>query len=862
MRRDPSRTFAVRGGVRLSEGDEGYLYRFQAEVEIPIPPDTPVTVGLEGGESARGVLVALQDFDLLIATQVDLGEGIASARVSSDPWFIWQMLAGRLQEIESECLGDLTVPLALAGLTSAHPGIDEAAADSASARLQSVADRTLRPNPLQCVAMGRCAASALHYVWGPPGTGKTANLAQVAATLASRGERVLVLAHANVAVDVAILRVADAFEGTRVLADNRILRVGVPQLGDVRRRGDITPEDALRKTQPDLVDLKERLERSRSDLARKLRTVHEPQPQRLLVQQLEGVRKDLARVREIIASATATLLAEATILACTLSRFAIDDRVFRWPADAVLVDEAGMAPFPAVLAAGIRTRRRMALFGDFRQLPPIVLSTKRDAKQWMGRDAFAIGGVVDAVEAGQEDPRVTLLPTQYRMSTPIAATVSDLAYGGRLRTAAGVDEGNIGLAHFGPAAGCPAVLVDTSLLDPVCLREPRAGSFSRANPVHAAFAVGLAEGLLAQGCPRVALVTPYRAQARLQSAMFQSHPARDRLRAATVHRFQGAESEAVIVDLVDAAPLQGASQLTGKDRDTARRLVNVALSRAKGKLLVLVPEGFVRSTQGPAGVVRTAARLLREHGVPWQPAPADAAASLHCDGIDWMGAWESAEVVARELLARARDRLVVNIPATLRWSDDAVAELREAARRVRHTLVFCPPDVAEVLEETPAVLRLMSAPGGCFMLADGTVALVGGTSGDGLFARIQRARAVVCLEELLLGDWRGAPAPQAEVEHALDAVCGRCPECGEVRRPRKAGGRSWVLGCPSQGHRREPLRYEGMRPIVAALGIRCTACGRQSVLRDGPHGIYLGCLGHAAGCPSRVPRLEDLFPGS
>jgi len=861
-RRDPSRLFLVTAGVRVSESDEGYLYHFKSDVALPIPADTPIMITLEDGESARGVLVGLQDFDVFLAAKVDLGENVPKAKVSSEPWFIWQSLENRLEEIESEPAGDLEIPLALVNLVPAQQDSDDAAAERTLTRLRRLRNTSLHPNSSQRAAMSRCAGSAVHYVWGPPGTGKTANLAQVAATLVDQGESVLVLAHANVAVDVAILRVADAFEGTEELANSRILRLGVPQLPDVRERRDITPEDALAKTQPDLVRRKEELKRRLDDITRKLRNAKDPEAQRLLGRELEEVRKELARVREEISAAVVTLVAQAKVLAATLSRFSIDDRLFQWPADAVLVDEASMAPFPAVLAAGICAHRRMVVLGDFRQLPPIVLSSKRDAREWIGRDAFEIAGIVDIVDAGGDDPRVTLLDTQYRMSSEIAAVVSDLAYGGLLKTGAAVDERNGGIVQFEPRAGHSAVFVDTSLLDPVCFREPRSGSFSRVNPVHAILSVGLAEKLLEQGCPKVAIVTPYRSQARLVSSFLHDHPLGDRLRAATVHRLQGFESEAVIVDLVDAPEMRGASRLTGKDRDTARRLLNVALSRAKGKLLVLIPETFLRRTQRPTGIVPTAVARLRARGGEWHPVPSDVAAMLQSDAVEWADGWASCEGLVRGILSRTADRLFVNIPGALRCSEAFLSELQAAANRVEHTVVFAPSDVAEALENTRADLRLMNQPGGFFVLADGVVAVLGGTAGVGLFARVDRKKVVDSLEELFLGDSLRGPGPQADTEHAVDALCGRCVECGEIRRPRKADRTSWLLGCPSSGHAGEPLGFNELRNIVGILQIRCGECDGDAVLRDGRRGPFLGCVNFAAGCPGDLPRLETVFAES
>ena len=67
--------------------------------------------------------------------------------------------------------------------------------------------------------MGLC------FVWGPPGTGKTYTLSEVAYRLIMDGKRVLMISNTNVAVDQAVIELSNKLgDGRRVLA-----RFGVPK---------------------------------------------------------------------------------------------------------------------------------------------------------------------------------------------------------------------------------------------------------------------------------------------------------------------------------------------------------------------------------------------------------------------------------------------------------------------------------------------------------------------------------------------------------------------------------------------------------------------------------------------------------
>jgi superfamily I DNA and/or RNA helicase len=58
----------------------------------------------------------------------------------------------------------------------------------------------------------------------------------------------------------------------------------------------------------------------------------------------------------------------------------------------------------------------------------------------------------------------------------------------------------------------------------------------------------------------------------------------------TVHAFQGGESDVVIFDMVDGPPRRGIGLLLSDDCGT--RLANVAISRARGKLILIAHKAW------------------------------------------------------------------------------------------------------------------------------------------------------------------------------------------------------------------------------------------------------------------------------
>ncbi|WP_026664936.1 AAA domain-containing protein [Butyrivibrio sp. FC2001] len=60
----------------------------------------------------------------------------------------------------------------------------------------------------------------------------------------------------------------------------------------------------------------------------------------------------------------------------------------------------------------------------------------------------------------------------------------------------------------------------------------------------------------------------------------------------TVHQFQGSERDVIIFDAVESYPSTKAGYLMSKDMDSVTRLVNVAVTRARGKLVVVANTKF------------------------------------------------------------------------------------------------------------------------------------------------------------------------------------------------------------------------------------------------------------------------------
>ena len=114
-KKNPLRFFRISHGERLHAGSDGCLYKFHADLALPVQPDTPIRLYLENDDAVGGALVVQEDFDLVLDLREDLGEEIAEARLSVEPWFIYEQLREKLKELADDPPENMRLPRALLG---------------------------------------------------------------------------------------------------------------------------------------------------------------------------------------------------------------------------------------------------------------------------------------------------------------------------------------------------------------------------------------------------------------------------------------------------------------------------------------------------------------------------------------------------------------------------------------------------------------------------------------------------------------------------------------------------------------------------------------------------------------------------
>ena len=640
-RRRLDRPIPALSGRLRGEAGTGHRYTFQiAGGTYDIRADDRVRIHAGGREALGTVHRFDRTLGLLQAVSPEwLGERLDGAELEFDPTWLLRELSQRLAEVGRDP-EDFFPDTVLGAFGRRPPSLGRE-----PARLESSEDL----NEPQRDALERVLGSSAQLVWGPPGTGKSRLVARAALELSVRG-RVLVAATTNGAVDEIARRLASVADPA-MLDRDRIIRVGFDlgaapdtriDLGAVLARRIEGGAGGVDRT---LAEHEGRLGARPPAGGRGEAPVLSPYARAGRLLALARSRNDAESARSLgramleIARQAERALEEADIVLTTFARLSIREELRELRFESLLIDEASTAPLPYVALAASRVAGPAIAVGDFQQLPPVVSSTAPAAVRWLRTDLFREAGVVDEASSLPSLPSEPSLPSpndglcamldlQYRMAPDIRELVSEFFYGGRLRDAPEIAEraaegtGHVARpAAAGGATAGPVTVLDTSGLDP---RVERVDG-SRRNRTHAEAVADFVGAAASGGIGDIAVVSPYRAQTRHLSDLVRRRLGRAapaNLEVSTIHRFQGREKRLVIIDTVDAPPGRSWFLDERRNRDFPR-LLNVALSRARERLVIVATVAGLRRTLPREALLNRLIAHVEQSGTRIDAAPAD-----------------------------------------------------------------------------------------------------------------------------------------------------------------------------------------------------------------------------------------------
>lgn len=438
----------------------------------------------------------------------------------------------------------------------------------------------------QLEAIKQSLSKSLSLIWGPPGTGKSLTLAHLLVNYLIRNKKTLVCCIANVAVDSITKKLIELLE---IL--NRDKKIDFKN-GEVLRLG-FTRDSSLNKldylfpNSQAIINLRNQIDG--------INTLINSETEKDKKNLLQSKRTDL--IKEL-ANEIKKVIGNAKIIFCTASKMHADSIFEELSFDNLIIDEASMMGVPHFVALSENIRQSITITGDFRQLGPVVLSNSFMAQKWLFQDLFEFSGLEYKKNNLYHDS-LTQLKTQRRFHEKICMIINEPFYKGELKSI--LDTAQKRLVDREPFKGKVIAYLNLSILG--IFKCELTSKHSRVNKGSASYIVNTLLSDLRYhsiiGVITIGIVTPYRAQVNEINSLISkkdwSKNFKDKIKVGTIHSFQGSETDLLIYDLVESSHTKLGRLYM---HDTGERLVNVAISRAKSKLLIV---GDIEAINNNAG---------------------------------------------------------------------------------------------------------------------------------------------------------------------------------------------------------------------------------------------------------------------
>lgn len=378
----------------------------------------------------------------------------------------------------------------------------------------------------------------------------------------------------------------------------------------------------------------QRFIRERQELEIELQGENQDQHKKI-VEQANGKLKNLKEQRDLLIKQLEelpnTLIKEAKVIATTLTKSYSSQVILNREYDSVVIDEASMAPLPALWCAAGLAKQKVVIVGDFYQLPPIakhkVLRRKEKSEEevrkeeffvekWLKKDIFEVSGIFSAIRSGIKPDWLEQLKIQYRMHPDIAGVVNAFVYGRsgkqfELDSAENTLNNGKERLSKSPLENAHVGIYDTSKIGSLPIRT---GSGSYYNLYQALLAVSLAKQAVENGYESVGIISPFRSQINLIQKIVEDEHLSKEIEADTVHRFQGGEKQIIIFDTTMPQPTKLTDdQSEGGDDE---KLLNVAFSRAKEKCIVIADIQTIEKKHSLTSLFRKFIQYCHEYDFP------------------------------------------------------------------------------------------------------------------------------------------------------------------------------------------------------------------------------------------------------
>jgi hypothetical protein len=297
----------LQDGKFLSQLGQMYHYQYSLAEFQTVPENGSGDLVLRG-KKYRGEIISSEAAYLQLAFEKQLPAPFSEATFNSNTKDLLEFLAKNLEEhkgnptkfVMSQRLFNQT-----SGTPISHTPIEP-----------SFSQTGVAPNTSQCAAIRSSLNDSVSIIWGPPGTGKTATIARAIESHLNVGRTVLLLSHANNAVDQALVKLAEQTKES-YYPQGVLLRLGQPKAETLPKLQTdyplVLPDNVVAEQSKDLLEEKDYLLEKLKGLEHLKTTfiliIQKGKDLQNLTFQLEVVRSDMLKLEPNIRAVTEELKA-------------------------------------------------------------------------------------------------------------------------------------------------------------------------------------------------------------------------------------------------------------------------------------------------------------------------------------------------------------------------------------------------------------------------------------------------------------------------------------------------------------------------------------------------------------------------
>lgn len=448
-------------------------------------------------------------------------------------------------------------------------------------------DKWLERDESQRKAFAASLSRDITFLWGPPGTGKSYTLAAIIMALYyMKGERTAVCCLSNVAVDQLLEKVLEIIETHEPnMPTGQFYRAGRTSNNRIIATDFLYPNDRLS-------DVLRLAIKAQSEIIKQYKG------QEAFSDEAIEEKAKLTELRKKLKDHTDVLISQVNVVFSTISNFVINSRLKDSTFDNLIVDEASMLAQPQLIALARKVKKRIILVGDFQQLAPITTA----GVPILRNNVFKLCGIdIDHIN----HLALHQLLNQRRSNPKIVDIINHAFYLDRLHAE---NKKYNPIIEREPFNGC---VIGMKCVSNGCVRFTKGGT--RQNVFNSDAVMELLDIYAKEESETfdIGVITPYSGQvALIKKKFFDRKYVSDfekRVKIGTVHTFQGSESDVIIFDMVDCSKFEKGKPYFGKlyAGEQGEQLLNVAVSRARHKLLVVCDPQFIEQPPGDKVTKRT-----------------------------------------------------------------------------------------------------------------------------------------------------------------------------------------------------------------------------------------------------------------